>query len=103
MAAGLTDRPMSFEDLVQLIDEDYEARRPKTRGPYRPRKPKQFKLLHYPPYCDTTEHLAQKPENRSGWTTPAGALYALDNADAGAEAPWGPAPARCLTSVRREL
>ena len=38
MAAGLTDRPMSFEDLVGMIDADYEARRPKTRGPYRPRK-----------------------------------------------------------------
>ena len=41
MAAGLTDWPTSFEDLVDMIDADYEARRPKTRGPYKPRKPNQ--------------------------------------------------------------
>ena len=40
MAAGLTDRPMSFQDLVEMIDADYEARRPKTRGPYKKRKAK---------------------------------------------------------------
>ena len=38
MAARLTDRPMSFKDLVHLIDENYEAHRPKTRGPYKKRR-----------------------------------------------------------------
>ena len=43
MAAGLADWRRRFEDIIALVDDDYEARRPKTRGPYRA----QFKLNHY--------------------------------------------------------
>ncbi len=35
MAAGIADWRMKFEDIVAMIDADYEARRPKTRGPYK--------------------------------------------------------------------
>lgn len=37
MAAGIADWRRRFEDIIALVDQDYEARRPKTRGPYRPR------------------------------------------------------------------
>ena len=37
MAAGITDRRMRMEDIVTMIDEEYERTRPKTRGPYRKR------------------------------------------------------------------
>ncbi len=39
MEAGIVDRFMDVDDIVRLIEEDYEERRPKTRGPYRRRKP----------------------------------------------------------------
>ena len=37
MAAGITDWRMRMEDVVTMIDEEYERTRPKTRGPYRKR------------------------------------------------------------------
>lgn len=37
MAAGIADWRMKFEDIVAMVDADYEARRPKTRGPYKKR------------------------------------------------------------------
>ena len=40
MAAGLAHRRLSLWELVDMIDADYEARRPKTRGPYKPRNSK---------------------------------------------------------------
>lgn len=36
-AAGLTKRKMTAGDIVKLMDEAYEAARPKTRGPYKKR------------------------------------------------------------------
>ena len=36
-AAGLAKYPMRYRDIVDMIDADYEARRPKTRGSYRKR------------------------------------------------------------------
>ena len=36
-AAGLAKYPMRYRDIVDMMDADYEARRPKTRGPYRKR------------------------------------------------------------------
>ena len=35
MAAGLADWRKKIEDIVALLDADYEATRPKTRGPYK--------------------------------------------------------------------
>ncbi len=40
MAAGIADWRRKYEDIIALVDQDYEARRPKTRGPYRPRNSK---------------------------------------------------------------
>ncbi len=40
MAAGLATWPMKFDDIVTMLDADYEARRPKKRGPYKPRNSK---------------------------------------------------------------
>ncbi len=37
MEAGVFDRFMDVKDLVRMLEEDYEERRPKTRGPYRRR------------------------------------------------------------------
>ena len=37
MAAGLSDWRKKIEDIVALLDADYEATRPKTRGPYKKR------------------------------------------------------------------
>ena len=37
MAAGITDWHRRTEDIVAMLDERYEAERPKTRGPYRKR------------------------------------------------------------------
>lgn len=37
MAAGITDWPMRMEDVVSMMDAEYEATRPRTRGPYRKR------------------------------------------------------------------
>ena len=37
MAAGIADWRRRYEDIIDLVDQDYEERRPKTRGPYRPR------------------------------------------------------------------
>ena len=39
MEAGIVDRFMDVKDLVRMLEEDYEERRPKTRGPYRRRTP----------------------------------------------------------------
>ncbi|MCY4375356.1 MAG: IS1 family transposase [Spirochaetaceae bacterium] len=36
-AAGVTKRRHTFRDIVDMIDADYEERRPKTRGPYKKR------------------------------------------------------------------
>ena len=36
-AAGVAKHPMRYRDIVDMIDADYEARRPKTRGTYRKR------------------------------------------------------------------
>ena len=38
MAAGVTDWRMKVEDIVEMLDAEYEASRPKTRGPYRKRE-----------------------------------------------------------------
>ena len=35
MAAGLAEWRKKIEDIVALLDVDYEATRPKTRGPYK--------------------------------------------------------------------
>ena len=37
MAAGLADWRMKIEDIVTMLDAEYEATRPKTRGPYKKR------------------------------------------------------------------
>ena len=37
MAAGITDWRMQLDDVIDMVDADYEARRPKTRGPYKAR------------------------------------------------------------------
>ena len=37
MEAGIVDCFMDVKDLVRMLEEDYEERRPKTRGPYRKR------------------------------------------------------------------
>ena len=37
MAAGITDWRKTTRDIVKMLDADYEVRRTKTRGPYRPR------------------------------------------------------------------
>ena len=37
MAAGLSDWRKKIEDIVALLDADYEATRPKTCGPYKKR------------------------------------------------------------------
>lgn len=36
--AGIVGRFMDVDDIVRLIEDDYEKRRPKTRGPYRKRR-----------------------------------------------------------------
>ena len=38
-AAGVTRRRYLYADIVAMIDADFEATRPKTRGPYRKRRP----------------------------------------------------------------
>ena len=40
MAAGIADWRMKLDDVIAMVDADYEARRPKTRGPYKPRNSK---------------------------------------------------------------
>ena len=37
MAAGLAEWRMKLDDIVAMIDAEYEAARPKTRGPYKKR------------------------------------------------------------------
>ena len=37
MAAGITDWHMKVEDIVTMLDAEYETARPKTRGPYKKR------------------------------------------------------------------
>ena len=36
-AAGVAKYPMRYRDIVDMIDADFEATRPKTRGPYKKR------------------------------------------------------------------
>ena len=38
MPAGVADWRMKVEDIVAMMDDEYEAIRPKTRGPYRKRE-----------------------------------------------------------------
>jgi len=38
MEAGIVSSFMDVKDIVRLIEEDYEERRPKTRGPYQKRQ-----------------------------------------------------------------
>lgn len=44
VAAELADRPMTTADVVELLDIEFEATRPRTRGPYRKRG-----VAHRPP------------------------------------------------------
>jgi hypothetical protein len=37
MAAGITDKLMSFEDILSLVDSAEAERRPAKRGPYKKR------------------------------------------------------------------
>ena len=37
MEAGVVNHFIEIDDIVRMVEEDYEERRPKTRGPYQKR------------------------------------------------------------------